>query len=709
MISDYAWLVPALPITAAAVIGLFGKRMPKKGAEIGIIAILLALGLSIAIAIEVFGANVEAVAQVEAGNHEAMAFLNERATALAPMGAGTTVQAGFRVDGLTAMMFLLVTFVSTMVQVYSTGYMHGDPRYTYFYFMLSLFTFAMLLLVIANNTIQMLVGWELVGVCSYLLIGFWWEERANSNAAIKAFITTHIGDVGLVVGIAALWVQFDTFNISELIRMAEEGVQAGGAPLDTGMLTFALLALFIGGVGKSAQFPLHTWLPDAMAGPTPVSALIHAATMVTAGIFLIARLYPLYQQSPVALNVIAIVGVITLFACGLLALVQDDIKRVLAYSTVSQLGYMIAALAFSYTAGIFHLFTHGFFKALLFLGAGSVIHAVHSNDMSDMGGLRKFMPVTFWTFLIGSLALAAVFPFAGFWSKDEVLAGGLEAGGYHGTLLMIMGLLGGLVTAFYMTRLMWLTFFGEYRGPAAVPGHHPEEAEEAEVAASAHLDQGHEELVHAHALPHESPPAMKWPLVILAVPAAVIGLINLPFEQFHPSGFAAWTMFSIEYFEEHAAEFTLWLAGSSLGLALLGILLGTLLYRRRDSYAPADDPLNNLGLFSTVLQNRYYLDHLYTGVIVGGIMRYVAPAMVWFNDNVIDRIVYLTGAGTQRLGRATYDVADQRGIDGAVNGLGVGASWTGGLLKFAQSGNVQFYAGALFIGVFVFAVLFATA
>ena len=256
---------------------------------------------------------------------------------------------------------------------------------------------------------------------------------------------------------------------------------------------------------------------------------------------------------------------------------------------------------------------------------------------------------------------------------------------------------------------MWLTFFGEYRGPAAVPGHHPEEAEEAEVAASAHLDQGHEELVHAHALPHESPPAMKWPLVILAVPAAVIGLINLPFEQFHPSGFAAWTMFSIEYFEEHAAEFTLWLAGSSLGLALLGILLGTLLYRRRDSYAPADDPLNNLGLFSTLLQNRYYLDHLYTGVIVGGIMRYVAPAMVWVNDNVIDRIVYLTGAGTQRLGRATYDVADQRGIDGAVNGLGVGASWTGGLLKFAQSGNVQFYAGALFIGVFVFAVLFATA
>ena len=715
--TDVAWLVPALPALSAVLIALFGKRLPRKGAEVGIAAVGVALAVSIGIAFTVFTANVDAVAAVEAAGEEGgggadegeeqaatagvevaaaalpsgvlalteageeaipegvESFLAESSFSAGDIGGGLPWQIGQRVDGLTAMMFLLVTFVSLMVHVYSTGYMHGDPRYTYFFFLLSLFTSSMLVLVIADGLLQALIGWELVGICSFLLIGFWWEERSNQNAAIKAFLTTKFGDIGLMVGVVTLAVMFGTFDISDMIEAAEAGTQGGGAPLSTGLLTFALLMLFLGAVGKSAQFPLHTWLPDAMAGPTPVSALIHAATMVTAGIFLVARLYPLYELSPVSQTVIAVVGAITLFSAGLLAIVQDDIKRVLAYSTVSQLGYMVAALAFSYTAGIFHLLTHGFFKALLFLGSGSVIHAVHSNNMSDMGGLRRFMPTTYRTWLIGSAALAALPPLAGFWSKDEVLAGAFEAGTYSGNVVWILGLLGGGLTAFYMTRATLLTFHGEFRG-------------------------------HGH--PHESPPSMRVPLLILAVPAALIGFINLPFDRFHPLGFAAWTMFDLGYFEAHPAEFIAVLAVGSVVCAAIGIALGWSLYARRYR-APAQDPTNRLGLVSKVLQNRYYLDHLYTGAIVGGIRDKIAPAAYWVNDHVIDRLVYLAGVGTNRLGWATYNFADQKGIDGAVNGVGVGAAWTGGLLKFAQSGNVQFYAGAMFIGVFIFAVLFATA
>ena len=692
MISDYAWLIPTLPAAAAAAIMLLGKRMPKQGAEIGIAAIALALALSVAVAVEVFSANVDALAQVEAAHEGGQAaaegdehaaeipagvasITHERSTGWFSIGGGNDVELGMRIDGLAAMMFLLVTFVSLMVQVYSTGYMHGDQRYTYFFFLLSVFTASMLTLVIGNNLFMLLIGWELVGVCSYLLIGFWWEEKANSDAGIKAFLTTKFGDVGLMVGIVTLWGMFRTFNIGDIIAGVQAGTQGGGQPLDEGLLTFALIALFIGAIGKSAQFPLHTWLPDAMAGPTPVSALIHAATMVTAGVFLIARLYPVFQASEAALTVVAIIGAITLLSAGLLAVVQDDIKRVLAYSTVSQLGYMVAALAFSYTAGIFHLFTHGFFKALLFLGSGSVIHAVHSNNMTDMGGLRKYMPVTFWTFLIGSAALVAIPPLAGFWSKDEVLAGALGHGGATGNLVLVLGLVGGGLTAFYMTRALYLTFAGNYRG-------------------------------HGH--PHESPPSMKWPLVVLAVPAAVIGFVNLPFEPFHPSGFAAWTMFSLDYFETHPAEFIVWLATLSVVLALVGFAIGRALYRVAPSRA--EDPMLQLGWITRALERKYYLDDLYTDLIVRSLIRDKLGLLAyWFNDRVIDRVVFLAGVGASRLGRLTYDYADQRGIDGAVNGLGVGANWTGGLVKFAQSGNVQFYAGAMFIGVFVFAVLFAVA
>jgi NADH-quinone oxidoreductase subunit L len=688
MASAYAWLIPALPAVAAVVIMVAGRRLPKRGAEVGVVAITLALVYSIVVAVEVFSANIAAVAAVEEGG-EAASFLVERAVELTPIGGGAGFDAGIRVDGLAAMMFLLVCFVSLCVQVYSTGYMHGDPRYTWYFALLSIFTTAMLTLVIANNLMMMLVGWELVGICSYLLIGFWWEEKKNQDASIKAFLTTKLGDVGLVVGVITLFGMFQTFDIGEIITSVEEGVQAGDAALNTGLLTFALVAMFVGAIGKSAQFPLHTWLPDAMAGPTPVSALIHAATMVTAGVFLIARLYPVYEASPAALSVIAIIGGITLFSAGLLALVQDDVKRVLAYSTISQLGYMIAALAFSYTAGIFHLFTHGFFKALLFLGAGSLIHAVHSNNMSDMGGLAKPMPVTFATFGIGSLALAGVPPLAGFWSKDEVLAGALGGGGYTGWVVVLLGLAGGLLTALYMGRALYLTFAGSYRG------------------------EGH---------PHESPPAMRWPLVALAVPAALIGFVNLPFDFLHPVGFAAWTTFSLEYFESHPAEFVPVMAGIATVLALGGLWLGRMLYRPSraggqealpDHPTPGvsskRDPMLRMGLLSTVLVRGYYLDHLYQGAIVPGVRDKAAPGLTWFSDQVLDGLVYLAGIGTRGLAGATYDYGDQKGIDGLVNGVGVSTSWSGGLVKFAQSGNVQLYAGAMFVGVVVLAIAFATA
>ncbi|HVM13455.1 MAG TPA: NADH-quinone oxidoreductase subunit L [Egibacteraceae bacterium] len=664
--TEHAWLIPALPAVSAAIIMALGKRLPKGGAEVGITSMAVAFVLAVLVALEVFAANVTAALE------GSPAFLVERAVQLATFGGDSGFDAGIRVDGLAAMMFLLVTFVSLMVHVYSTGYMHGEARFTWYFTLLSLFTASMLLLVISNNLMLLLVGWELVGVCSFLLIGFWWEEKQNSNAAIKAFLTTKTGDVGLIVGVIALWSMFGTFDIGEIISAVEEGVQAGGAALDNGLLTFALLALFLGAVGKSAQFPLHTWLPDAMAGPTPVSALIHAATMVTAGVFLIARLYPVFHHSETAVFTIAIIGAITLFSAGLLAIVQDDVKKVLAYSTVSQLGYMVAALAFSYTAGIFHLFTHGFFKALLFLGAGSLIHAVHSNNMSDMGGLRRAMPATFWTFLVGSLALAAAPPLAGFWSKDEILAEAVHAGGYAGTVVFGLGILGGLLTAFYMARVLFLVFAGSYRGAGT---------------------------------PHESPRAMTGPLVALAIPSAVIGLVNLPFGAFQPYAFSAWTMFSVDYWTTHPIELNLPIALGATALAAVGFGIGAAIYRR----APERDPVLGMGLVTQTLENRYYLDHLYEGVIVRTIKGPLARAAYWLNDRVIDRLVYLAGAGVSRLADKTYAVGDQRGIDGAVNGLGVSAMWSGARMRLAQSGNVQLYAGGMFVGVIVLGVLFATA
>ncbi|MDQ3941152.1 MAG: NADH-quinone oxidoreductase subunit L, partial [Actinomycetota bacterium] len=475
---DMMWLVPLLPFLSFFLILFFGKRFPDRGHVLGIGAIGLGWLLSVIGFIELVVKNSPV----------------ERSWTWFEFSNGFELELGMNYDFLAGVMFIVVTTVSLLVQIYSTGYMHDDERYTWFYAALSLFTSSMLFLVIANNLLQMFVGWEGVGVCSYFLIGHYWEEKENSSAAIKAFITTRVGDVGFVFGIIVLFWAAKTFNVLELNELAEHG------EIGSGVLTAGALLLFCGAVGKSAQFPLHVWLPDAMAGPTPVSALIHAATMVVAGIYLVARMFVLFEHAGAALNVVAVIASITMLIAALLALVQDDIKRVLAYSTISQLAYMMAALGVgAYTAGVFHLFTHAFFKALLFLGAGSLIHAVHSNYMKDMGGLRNHLPHTFRTFMIGSLGLAGIFPLAGFFSKDEIIGGALRSASEGrqaaAWIVLISETITAFLTALYMTRTCIKTFWGEYRG---------------------------------HGEPHESPPAMVGPLWVLAGATIVVGFFGFP-------------------------------------------------------------------------------------------------------------------------------------------------------------------------------------
>jgi NADH-quinone oxidoreductase subunit L len=696
---EFAWLVPVLPLVSAALIAVFGKRLPGLGSEIGIAAVGAATLLSVAIAWQTFvNSPVEPL---------------ELAFDWAPLGGGTVLEIGMLVDGLTAMMFLLVTVVSLMVHIYSREYMKGEVRFTYFYAMLSFFTFSMLLLVIANNLIQAIIGWELVGLSSYLLIGFYWEDKSNQDAGNKAFLTTKFGDVGLIVGAIVLAAGMMSLGSSTPFNIPELNQAAADGQLAQGTILLGILLIFLGCMSKSGQFPLHVWLPDAMAGPTPVSALIHAATMVTAGVFLLARLFPVLAQSQTAMAVVAIVGVITLFFGGLLALVQDDIKKVLAYSTISQLGYMVAALGVGgYTASIFHLFTHGFFKALLFLGSGSLIHAVHSNNMSDMGGLRKAMPHTFWTFMIGSLALAGFPLTAGFFSKDEILIAGdiwAGAGFATGSLVYWVGLAAAFVTTFYMARAIFLIFFGETR---------------------------------SHHAPHESGRQMLAPLMVLAVLSIVSGYIFSPFWTAEQN-FETWTatplIEELTYpFADHggeaagvavqgegvlAAASTLAAEGGELTvlhgapswhpdllLIVLVIFGGAVLLARRfyGRGLPEQDPTLQLGGLSTALVNKYWLDDLgYRYVVVPVRDRWSAWAS-WTSNVLIDGVVAGTGRAVKSLAVVTYDV-DQRVIDGGVNGAAFSAAWWSERLRRLQSGDVQRYAGALVAGVVVLVLAVALA
>ena len=647
--TEFMWLVPLLPFVAFFGILFFGRRIRDRGHSVGIAAAGIALALSLAGFIELVAGKAAV----------------EKSWTWFRFGETFELELGMNYDFLCGVMFIVVTTVSLLVQIYSTGYMHDDKRYTWFYAALSLFTSSMLLLVIANNLLQMLVGWEGVGVCSYFLIGHYWEQKENSSAAIKAFITTRIGDIGFLFGIFVLYFAGHTFNILELNHLAEEG------EISQGLLTTGALLLFCGAVGKSAQFPLHVWLPDAMAGPTPVSALIHAATMVVAGIYLVARMFILFEHAGPALNVVAVIAAITMLIAAILALIQDDIKRVLAYSTISQLAYMMAALGVgAYTAAVFHLFTHAFFKALLFLGAGSIIHAVHSNNMSDMGGLRRYMPHTFRTFIIGSLALAGIFPLAGFFSKDEIIGEALRAAN-EGTqvtawIVLVAAVITAFLTALYMTRACVKTFWGEYRG------------------------QGE---------PHESPGSMVTPLWILAIASVFVGFLGFPVI----GPFQDWVTVPGHAHHGFDTFYNVVLPVASVAVALIAIWLGFQLFLKdRWQYRITEGPFSWAYRF---VENKYYLDDLYMGRIVRPVQYTLSKAAYWTNQNILDGAVNGAAAGTVATARGTY-VIDQEVVDYAVNGAAGLTGWSGGLLRYIQTGNVQRYAAVLFLSVAAFVAIF---
>ncbi len=714
---DKVWIIPALMAASFLVILFFGKRWGTKvTAGIGIASVSICLILSVvvagnwinrvnnpptgtALAAEIVQANGLTPQTGQTISEEVNAATKDSGETVATDSYGASDESvppvvrtvtwfqigglqfemGTLVDGLAAMMLITVCIISLLVHIYSTEYLRGDVRFTHYYAFLSLFTASMLFYVLSSNTLQMLMGWELVGVCSFGLIGHWWEEKKNTDAALKAFLTNRVGDIGLILGVIITFFAAggSSFNVLHLNEYALSG------NANTTLLLVGALCLFGGVTSKSGQFPLHTWLPDAMAGPTPVSALIHAATMVVAGVYLIARLYGVFFSGLAigssTFHYVAFIGGFTTIIGGLLAFVQTDLKKVLAYSTISQLGYMVMALGVgAWTAGVFHLFTHAFFKACLFLGAGSVSHACHHTfDMREMGGLRKKMPVTHATFLIATLALAGIFPLAGFWSKDEILAGAANGQENAYTIMLIFGLITAFLTAAYMGRAYWMTFWGKYRG-------------------------------HAH--PHESPKVITVPLVILAACAVVLGFTNFP-KSFFGFKLPGSVTTRFEHFVEptfafppiqHAA-FTPWLAIASTILAAGGLFIAYQYYEKNRGPHGLTSRSKIAHAGYTFLENKYYLDNLYTGVIAGSTTGPLARAANWFNQNIIDGVVNGIGNGARKVAGVVYAFADQIIIDGAVNGSGQGSEGAGQLLRKIQTGKVQQYASILFAGAVVLA------
>lgn len=620
-----AWLVPLLPVLAFGVI-VFGTRSkPALSSAISVAAMFGSFLLSAALALGVF----TRPEFIERPLIYSMRWFGME---------GFSVNVGVMIDPTSAMMLFMVTLVALLIQIYSTGYMKGDPQYAVFFAYLSLFGASMLGLVIAGNLLQMFVMWELVGLCSYLLIGFYTYKVSAREAAKKAFMTTRIGDFGLLLGLLFLQIKFGTLDLAELaVRVplfADFGVSLG-------LLTLIAVLLFLGPVAKSGQFPLHVWLPDAMEGPTPVSALIHAATMVVAGVYLIGRMLFLYVQVPGAMEVVAVIGAFTALFAATIALTQREIKRILAYSTVSQLGYMMLALGVgSLSAGMFHLWTHAFFKALMFLGAGSVLHALHDKaDVWDMGGLIKKMPVTGWTFVVGGLAIAGIPPFAGFWSKDEILLVTFEYGQHGhavGYVLFAAAALTAFLTAFYIWRLIFLAFFGNEK-----PENHP----------------------------HESPRSMTVPLVVLAVMAAIGGLVGTPWANY----WGQW----IHFGGAHQAEPALGLMALSMVLALAGIALAYMLYCKDADRKAVQAFVRSYPSLYRLSYHKYYIDEMYA----------------WFTRAVVD-------AGA----RLTY-LFDIHVVDRTVNGLAQGAKVTGNYLRYLQTGRLQTYALVFFVAVFALTLI----
>ncbi|MFC1941421.1 NADH-quinone oxidoreductase subunit L [Chloroflexota bacterium] len=637
---ELIWLIFLLPVFSFVIISFFVRPFVKKESRVAGYITITAITGSLVLSLWT-------LTQVMASPHHELPLPDISWLAVGNLN----IHLGLMVDSLTAVMLVAVTIVSLMVQIYSQGYMHGDPGYHRYYAWMSLFTASMLGLVLADNLLLIFVFWELVGLCSYLLIGFWFHRPTAANAAKKAFIVTRLGDFGFLAAILLLFARTGTFDIAELHSLAITGVLAGTT------LTWAAIGIFAGAAGKSAQFPLHVWLPDAMEGPTPVSALIHSATMVSAGVFLVARTFPIFAPSIEAVTIVAIIGGFTAIFAASMGLVANDIKRVLAYSTISQLGYMMlglgaAGIGIAYgghitleaakaaiAIGIFHLFNHAFFKALLFLGAGSVNHATGTFDMRLMGGLRKVMPWTYITFVIGSMSLAGIWPLAGFWSKDEIVAIALQQQPILGSLALITV----FMTAFYMFRVVFITFGGEYRGGS------PE----------------------AHGYPHESPPVMVTPMVVLAILAIVSGFWNITGDFGALMGHGETYSFAQGFF----GILTHSLPWISLMLAGLGILLAYVIYSAK--WLSAERIGSIFKPLYTLFLRKYWMDELY--------------------ENVIVRIVLLRGlfSGLEKV--------DTYGIDGIVNGVANGVYAGGKAIRRAQTGQLQLYG--LVIGTGILAII----
>ncbi len=624
-----ALLVPLLPLIGFLINGLFGKYIPK--ALTGWIATLAVAGA--------FGASLYLFNGIGAESKLSIDIFNWIAF------GNFSINFGFLIDPLTVTMLLVVTGIGSLIHLYSVGYMHDDEGFTRFFTYLNLFIFFMLLLIMGSNYLVMFIGWEGVGLCSYLLIGFWFKNNAYNNAAKKAFVMNRIGDLGFLLGMFFMLFYFGSLDFGVVADQAKTL-----SPNSALLITITLL-LFVGATGKSAQIPLYTWLPDAMAGPTPVSALIHAATMVTAGIYMVVRSNVLFALAPTTLNVILIVGVATSVFAAIIGLLQNDIKKVLAYSTVSQLGLMFAALGLgAFTSGMFHVVTHAFFKALLFLGSGSVIHALHGEqDIRKMGGLGKYIKVTYITFLIGSLAISGVFPFAGFFSKDEILAKAFE----HNIGVWVILSISSFMTAFYMFRLVYLTFSNEFRGTDEVKKHI-----------------------------HESPAVMTIPLIVLTVLSVVGGFMGLPsglgfthlFETYLSNVVAGSKPFLAEaHHMSHATEYAL--MGTALAGAIAMILFARNKYISQKQLPVADEALTG---FNKAISNKFYIDELYNTLFVKPLTILSDLFLV-----LVDKLI----------------------IDLAVNATAWIVATTGKTVRLIQNGNTGFYVFAMVIGMMVLFVI----
>ncbi|MGD0501383.1 MAG: NADH-quinone oxidoreductase subunit L [Steroidobacteraceae bacterium] len=657
------------PLVGALAAGLFGRAIGRVGAHtVTIAGVAISCGLSVYVLYKLV---FEGMAPYDGPVYTWL------------VSDGVKIEVGFLIDRLSATMMAVVTFVSLMVHIYTIGYMKDDPGYQRFFSYIALFTFAMLMLVMSNNFMQLFFGWEGVGVVSYLLIGFWYTRPTATFAALKAFLVNRIGDFGFILGIAAVLRYTGSLDYGTVFAHAGQ-IAAGEIHISSTVawpaITFTCICLFIGAMGKSAQVPLHVWLPDSMEGPTPISALIHAATMVTAGIFMVARMSPLFELSDSALSFVLIIGSTTAFFMGLLGVVNNDIKRVIAYSTLSQLGYMTVALgASAYSAGIFHLMTHAFFKALLFLAAGSVIMGMHhEQDMRKMGGLRKYMPITYWTFLIGSLALIGFPGTSGFFSKDLLIDAVHESHRFGSGYAYICVLSGVFVTALYTFRAFFMTFHGELRSGQDAHETHGHEANGKSVA-DHHAPVHEEKDAHGHGPPQESPAVVWVPLVLLAIPSALIGWFTV-----QPMLFGGYFGSSIQVLPAHhvlsklgeefhgSGAFAISAITSiPLWLALAGIFAAWLFFLKKP--ALADSAERSFKWLHTILVNKYYFD--------------------WFNEHVIAAFARTLGAGLWKGG-------DEILIDGgAVNGSARLVGWFSSVMRYAQSGYLYHYAFAMILGL----------